>query len=227
MLTGVAVSGMAHAASIQSLTASGAPGADGWSVTLTSGNGSENGEFNGDSAGNGGGSVAGAGATAWALYANSGQTASATYSLLGGALSIGQTLTLDFDNGWVDNGGEVGVRVLSGSTEGLKFSFTGGNANYMLDNGSITDTGFPFTADGLDINFTLTASGQYSIDGGAFTGTLNNALTSIDRIEVFNMNAGGGDERNVFFNNMTVVPEPSSVALLGLGGLAMILRRRK
>ncbi len=44
-------------------------------------------------------------------------------------------------------------------------------------------------------------------------------ITSID----FNMNSRNG----VFGLSGTVVPEPSSTALLGLGGLALILRRRR
>lgn len=235
-LTGITISGMAQAATLQNVMATTNPGAEGWTITLTSGDGGQNGEFNGDSATNGGGSAAGAGATAWALYANSGATATARYNISGGALSIGQTLTMDFDNGWVNNAtdnspnpaGQVGIRLLQDGVVGFEFSFTGGTSNYMFDDGTVADSGIPFTADGLDVNFTITGSGQYSIDnGGTFTGTLNNSLASINQIEVFNISAGPGDERNVFFNNLSVVPEPSSIALLGLGGLALILRRCK
>ncbi|MBT8043625.1 MAG: PEP-CTERM sorting domain-containing protein, partial [Verrucomicrobiae bacterium] len=113
-----------------------------------------------------------------------------------------------------------------GGVVGLEFSFTGGDSNYKFDDGTVFD-GDSFTADGVDIDFTLTASGQYSVAGGSVTGTLNNSLTTIDRIEVFNISAGPGDDRNVFFNNLSVVPEPSSAALLGLGCLALLMRRRK
>ncbi len=39
--------------------------------------------------------------------------------------------------------------------------------------------------------------------------------------------AGGSDTIGAFVLNTTAIPEPSSTALLGLGGLALILRRRK
>jgi len=38
---------------------------------------------------------------------------------------------------------------------------------------------------------------------------------------------GGGNRASVSGFLITTVPEPSSAALLGLGGLALILRRRK
>lgn len=38
---------------------------------------------------------------------------------------------------------------------------------------------------------------------------------------------GGTNGETVSFDNLQVVPEPSSTALLGLGGLALILRRRR
>ena len=56
---------------------------------------------------------------------------------------------------------------------------------------------------------------------GAFTG----ANTSLSTGSVqYTGTAGGNDVASITFD---AVPEPSSTALLGLGGLALILRRRK
>src|SRR4029079_3460446 len=78
-------------------------------VTLTSGDSNQNGDFQGDSAGNGDGSNAGgtgAGSNAWAIYANSGQTANARASVPALATkaidSAGEFISLDFDNGFID-----------------------------------------------------------------------------------------------------------------------------
>jgi hypothetical protein len=40
---------------------------------------------------------------------------------------------------------------------------------------------------------------------------------------------GGGDERNPYFNNLSLVPEPSSSLLMGLGlaGLLALRKNRK
>ena len=85
-------------------------------------------------------------------------------------------------------------------------------------------------------------------DAGAQTGTFNlynddtnallssqaftawaNANTSTDAHTGFMSGSSGGDNREQFTRefNLSAVPEPSSAALLGLGGLALILRRRK
>jgi hypothetical protein len=58
------------------------------------------------------------------------------------------------------------------------------------------------------------------------------AFTAIDdtlNISVDRDDASGGDPNNWLsgYSLQTVVPEPSSTALLGLGGLALILRRRR
>jgi hypothetical protein len=71
----------------------------------------------------------------------------------------------------------------------------------------------------------LTAAGNQESDTGfvpAGTRTLSVVLTS-DR--------GAGNYNDAYVDNLevdfAVVPEPSITALLGLGGLALILRRRK
>jgi hypothetical protein len=52
-------------------------------------------------------------------------------------------------------------------------------------------------------------------------------ISGIDGFELFSVKQGIGE--NFGANNMSVsaVPEPSSFALLGLGGLALLFRRRK
>jgi hypothetical protein len=67
--------------------------------------------------------------------------------------------------------------------------------------------------------------GSVSYDGSAFT---DNAL-----VRFTNVGSAGADYRQ-FYDNISItstggnsIPEPTSTALLGLGGLALILRRRK
>ncbi|MGJ8697056.1 MAG: PEP-CTERM sorting domain-containing protein [Verrucomicrobiaceae bacterium] len=220
----------AGAATLMTLSATGSPSTQGWTITTTSGDGGQNGEFSGNSASNAGGaSGAGAGNPAWALYANSGQTASATYALAGGALSVGQALGIDFDNGYIETGGSAGIEFLNGTTQALLVSYSNGDASYRYaDSSGSTLSGIGWTGDGFNVKVTMTASGTYSLDmaGSNFTGTLANTLPSFDTIRVYNNNAGGGGDRDVYFNNLQVVPEPSSALLGGIALLGLLGRRR-
>ncbi len=72
-----------------------------------------------------------------------------------------------------------------------------------------------------------TTSIYYESKSHTFTGTGSDTI-AFSSIGAFN-NPGGVKQDFHFIDNvsLTVVPEPSSTALLSLGGLALILRRRK
>lgn len=221
----------APAATLGTWSASGGanPGTDGWTLATSTGNSSQAGSFQGDSGGNGDGSGAGAGNPAWGFYANSGQTSAGVWNLAGGALTVGQEVGIDFDNGYINNGSQVGVEFRSGTTVGLSVFFTGGASFYeIFRNGGVTSSGIGFTDNGFTIQLESTGTSTYALGIGAFnqTGTFGNGVTAIDNIRVFNSNAGGGGGFNLFANNITVVPEPA-VAMLGSLGLLGLLRRRK
>ena len=92
----------------------------------------------------------------------------------------------------------------------------------------------------IEINGT-TSLGTFRVDTGGGTSaqestepntyvifdTVQMGVTSVD----INMSSGGGNANAWGFDEIEVytgvVPEPSTTALLGLGGLALILRRRK
>jgi hypothetical protein len=78
---------------------------------------------------------------------------------------------------------------------------------------------------------------QYRMDGqlvfdstpnGPFTGNLN-GLVSLGYADTFTSVAAAANNIYGVYDNLTVelVPEPSSMALVGLGGLALLARRRK
>ena len=204
------------------------PGTDGWTQDL-SGTG---GWFQGNSAANAGGSSgAGAGNPAWGLWSDSGGVSAATWSLDGGALTVGQTLGLNFDNGYVDSNG-VGVQFTSGGTVALAVFINNGGPGYQIENSTgIVDSSQGWTGDGFNISVDLTGSGTYALNflGYSGSGTLANSMTSIDGIRVYSFDptsGGSGGNFDVYFNNITVVPEPTSAAL-GLLGAALLLRRRR
>jgi hypothetical protein len=229
LLTATAVS--AQAATLGVWTASGGanPGTDGWALTTSTGNSSQAGSFQGNSGGNGDGAGAGAGNPAWGFYANSGQSSSGVWSLAGGSLTVGQEVAIDFDNGFINTGSQVGVEFRSGTTVGLSIFLTGGASFYQVfRNGGVVNSTVGFTDNGFNIEVGSTGTSTYALSFGSFsqTGTFGNGVTAIDNIRVFNTNAGGGGQFNLFANNITVVPEPAS-ALLGSLGLLALLRRRK
>jgi hypothetical protein len=153
-----------------------------------------------------------------------------TYSaVIGEQSSVNGTATL----GLLQN---TGYTVASGDT--FDFSFQWRAAfNWDADD---TLSWRLFTTDDNTVGGTLT-----EIAGSSFTGTSTSyALKSFDGIgSVVAANEGqqlfveiwgadlGTDTDGVFSRldevSLTAVPEPSAAALIGLGGLALILRRRK
>ena len=94
-----------------------------------------------------------------------------------------------------------------------------------------TDTGTVSIAGGSPINFYdgVDTTGQpYTFTGFdilAFTTPIS--LSSGDTLVFTNVSAGQSFEIDSLDLDVVVVPEPSSTALLGLGGLALLMRRRK
>ncbi|MBT7958121.1 MAG: PEP-CTERM sorting domain-containing protein [Akkermansiaceae bacterium] len=94
-----------------------------------------------------------------------------------------------------------------------------------------TNTGRSFQATMDDVGSTsLTSSSIGGSDGfGYFTFTTEVTITdALDDLAISIDSNGGGSGQFAFAGyTVTGVPEPSTTALLGLGGLALILRRRR
>lgn len=110
--------------------------------------------------------------------------------------------------------------------------YTNVTIDHTLDNFAAAGNGVIY---GISINGGAFATIEGTIDGGSSTGTTDQsdfaALASIsngDTIDLVIGNKGSFNSDEVHGNFViNTVPEPSSTALLGLGGLALILRRRK
>jgi hypothetical protein len=229
-----------------------------WNVTLTSFDGSKNGSFQGDSAANGNGSndgSLGAGGSAWALYANSGEQAFAgadVSALFGRNFGlVGDSISLDFDNGFIDTGRQVQIQLLDAfSSHQFTFRFEGGSSEYeAFDDGGLLDTDIPFTDNGFKLTLTITDSaGGYTlsvlntqspnpISKTFLSRTLDQGTSSISAIIIANASAGSGTPANVYFDNLTIaaaVPEASpmfaiplavAAAFFGSLGVRRCLRR--
>lgn len=220
----------ATAASTGTWSASGGVNAtiDGWNVT-TNGTGNT-GSFQGNSAANGATDVSSiTGNPAWGFFANGGGQLNAAYTLNGGALAVGQTLSINFDNGFIDTGKQVGIDFRMGSTTGISIFFTGGQANYeIFHSGGLTNSGVGFTDDGFTIQVKLTGTNTFDLTFDTYTlsGTLGNAATGIDNIQLFNNDAGNGSSNDLFANQIMVIPEPHTT-VLALATTGFLFRRRR
>ncbi|HKQ49005.1 MAG TPA: hypothetical protein VJZ71_13115 [Phycisphaerae bacterium] len=193
---------------------------------------------NGDGDGNSSGDINTAG-RAWGTFANSGGEIFAVRPFTGGGLAVGQTLSIDMDNGFIDSGGVVGVRLtsslttLTNATREFEFRFVGGNSFYdVISNPNQTST-LGFTDGGLNLVFQLTSATTYSLSVTRFhdtqapqvwntTGTLVSG-NPILGLALRNQNAGSNSQRDGFFNSISLTPEPASLGLLAMG--LLMLRR--
>lgn len=228
---------------------------DGWQASDNGGsgynswtfaNGSNSGFFtasstsNGNGDGNGDGDID-TGGRAWGLFANSGETAAATRSFMTGSLDIGNRFEISMDNGFVDNGSTVGFGLQNAAGNNLvEYFFVGGNSNYTVNADSVSGTTPGFTDEGMTLTFTVTDADSFTLtidelaDGIGVNHTVTGDFLSapdqrIAQIRMFNFNAGGGGERNLFFNSISAVPEPSAFLFGGIvcGALGFKLTRRR
>jgi len=205
---------------------------------------SNSGTLLGDSTSNGNGASGGinTGGQAWGLYAVNGAVSAAVRPFTGGSLTIGQSVTIDFDTGSLDSGNGppsvgIGLQTLDGgtiATNRIQFLFTSGDASYSMQVGASTiNSGVGFTTGGLHLTFTLTAANTMNLTVGSLNGSnggTNSVFTGlslggvsgsgISQIRLFDSDAGSASNQDVYFNNLAVVPEPSTFALIATGGLA-------
>jgi len=176
------------------------------------------------------------GTPAWVIWDDTngdGSQITQTHTFDGGALTIGQTVSIDYAHNYnVAAGKTIGINLLGASGTEVSLFFTGGNNFFQYsDTGggagplgaTYDDTKRTFQT----FSFTLTGANTYSAtfvgSKGAFSGTFTGA--SITGIQVFNNDAGGLSDQ--FTNNLNIVPEPSTYALLGIGALAVVLVSRR
>lgn len=227
----------------------GGTGFGAWTIFVTDANPDRNGVFVGSSGNNGSapsGNIDTAGRS-WGMYANqlinqdnfSIGVVTASRSFTGGELSIGQTLLLSMDNGFIGSTFR-GTGAVGFSLNRFSFFFPGGGNEYRIGYGDPNDTiglqgtGVAFTDDGLDLAFTRTGVDTYKFiitpKGGSpveITGVMSDTGGALDSIMLYNKTAGPGSEADAFFNSMAIIPEPATAVLVGLGLLsAATLRRR-
>jgi len=172
-------------------------------------------------------------------------------------LLAGDTFSLNLGYTSVNNGGTIGINLFSGGAWRLNFGFTGGQSLWRVADNSSVGAGYDATGigwaggtgwdgnsgtpdiPGTTLNFAFTrgsAANQYRVvisqgaqtfDTGPtfYTTGAGSGNTNIDEIEIYTSNQGG--DQNVGFNNLLIVPEPSSASLIGLGIAGLLALRRR
>lgn len=172
------------------------------------------------------------GGEAFGMFGHTSQTSEAFRDFNGNSLGVGQTFSLDLAVNF--RNGNKGFD-LRDSSDSVIFNFNIGNDDYVVNlaasgNGSIGDTYSSVTSFNLSFTQTSALGGTWTItrsggvsdtDSGTYSGIAENF-----KFYESNTTGGGAAEDNLFFNNLTVVPEPAS-AFLGLIGATLLLRRRR
>ncbi|HXB58733.1 MAG TPA: hypothetical protein VNU95_04180 [Candidatus Acidoferrales bacterium] len=154
------------------------------------------------------------------LPAGDGGWIQATNTFPGGALTVGQTVSINFEMRAADPGRDVGVALLNGTTNpAITFGIFGGEANssypYTGSGYFYSDAGSTYVSAGsmgyqyqseFNISFSITGPNTYTAIAGSdkWSGTFSGSLLGI---EIFN--DGGGNGSDMAFNNLTVAPSLS------------------
>jgi hypothetical protein len=151
-------------------------------------------------------------------------------------LQVGETFALDMDVNW--RSGYKGIRVRGTDDSSAIFRFEvgdpGGGDDYVVydaatGNGSIGNAYSDDTQFRIELEQTSAGGGTWSIarsggvsdfDSGTYSG-------SVSSFQLYSTGAGDSIYQAVYYNNLSVVPEPATLGLVGLAGAAMLALRRK
>jgi len=204
----------------------------GWFVASSTGNNGGGGDSNGD-----GDINSPSTGRAWGLYSNATDQVYAIRPFTD-VLFVGQTVTWDIDNGNIASGQVVGLRFLSNpadiNSRVFEARFVGGDSFYTTVGNPGTTTTIPFSREGLHLEYTLTGPTTYSleitrlVDGATQTVTGNNVnANTISALAFKNQFAGSGAAADAYLNNISVIPEPGSLALVVSGAFWIARKRRR
>ncbi|MGA1124797.1 MAG: PEP-CTERM sorting domain-containing protein [Chthoniobacterales bacterium] len=214
-----------------------------WSIANNDGGGNFAGTFIGDST-PAAGDINTSGVS-FGLYANPGTAFVDADRNFSSALSIGDVFSfkfgVNFDNGNkgfnLYTGGAGATQILnfnigSGAQVNAGAGLTlnaGAGAGYDYGGASVLNLAFTYT-DASTISYSISRSSPQGNQGVLFSGTVTGTFNAPDGFRFYNSGTDNGSaENNLYANSLSVVPEPSTYALLALSavGLAGYAARRR
>jgi hypothetical protein len=181
------------------------------------------------------------GGRAWGLYSNTGGT-DQIYAIrpFSGALNVGDTVSWYMDNGNIDPGQVVGVRLLSDSNDVnsrvFEVRFVGGDSFYTLVGTPNQTSTIGFTRQGVLVEYSLTGTNTFSVKLTRLANNVSQTITganvnanAIMALAFKNQLAGNGGDFDGFFNSISVspVPEASAIWLCSLTIVYLARRSRR
>lgn len=213
--------------------ANGGTGFQAWSLSSGAGTGAA-GWFIGDPSSGG---IGGMATNSFGLFANTNGTGAFVNAdrAFSSAMSVGDVLSfqwsINFDSGSDGNkgfnlytGGVGGTQLINVNNAGSSAITLGGN-----------DIGFAYGTNAMTWTFTLSNATTLAVsatarNGGASFSTNVTVSAAPDSFRFYASQMQGGDSAQPYFNNLSVVPEPSTYALLAMSAAGMagyVVRRRR
>jgi len=196
-----------------------------WDLTNNGGGGFE-GYFLGSST-DGSGNI-NTGGVSFGIFANPAGAFADALRSFGSTLSVGQTFSIDIAVNF--RNGNKGFSLFDGATE--IFNLNVGGDDYQINGLSI---GAPYSSTAifsLSLTQTSLTAGSYSVFYNGNSQTYTGGFTGLaSGFKLYNSGTDNGDAaNNLYFNNLAIVPEPSSLTLLAgpalLGAWFFVRRRR-
>lgn len=148
------------------------------------------------------------GTPAWGFWAQNGACAEGIRPFAQ-PMKTGDTFTVRWENGSIENGYGTGVALQTAGGETLwQLYFNGGGSAYLLNGGEATATAW--TDGGMDVAVTWTAGREFSATIAPLGGTAETvggafmAEGAPERFRIWNYSSTGGDDHNVYLRSIAV-----------------------